>query len=93
MTMLGAARDYWFRVLGRAGAYRNVWRLSPPAVVVLAYHEKQMRKEVYHLYDLARKLRNQVNKTDSTEVLSLDMLHTTEEIEKLAKHIRDLARG
>ena len=61
--------------------------------MVLAYHQKQMKKDVYHLYDLARKLRNQVNKTDSTEVLSLDMLHTTEEIEKLAKHIRDLARG
>ena len=61
--------------------------------MVLAYHQKQMKKDVYHLYDLARKLRNQVNKTDSTEVLSLDMLHTTEEIERLAKHIRDLARG
>ena len=59
--------------------------------MVLKYHQKQLKQDVNHLYDLARKLRNQVIKTDSTEVLSLDMLHTTEKIEKLARHIRELA--
>ena len=58
---------------------------------VMKYHQKQMKEDVNNLYDLARKLRNQVNKTDSTEILSLDMLHTAEKIEKLAKHIRELA--
>jgi hypothetical protein len=66
----------------------------PPKIdprMVLKYHQQQLKQAVNNLYDLARKLRNQVNKTDSTEVLSLDMLHTTEKIEKLAKHIRELA--
>lgn len=58
---------------------------------VMEYHQKQLKKDVNHLYDLARKLRNQVNKNDPAKVLSLDMLHTTEKIEKLAKHIRQLA--
>lgn len=66
-------------------------RISPRMVMV--YHQKQLKKDVNQLYQLAGKLRKQVNKTDSTEVLSLDMLHTAEKIEKLAKHIRELARG
>lgn len=69
--------------------------MPPPPKIsprrVMEYHQKQLKEDVNHLYDLARKLRNQVNKTDPAEVLSLDMLHTAEKIEKLAKHIRQLA--
>jgi hypothetical protein len=61
--------------------------------MVLVYQQKQLKKDVGNLFDLARKLRNQVFKTDSTEVLSLDMLHTAQKIQELAKHIQDLARG
>ncbi len=61
--------------------------------MVLIYQQKQLKKDVDNLYDLARKLRTQVFKTDSTEVLSLDMLHTAQKIQNLAKHIQDLARG
>jgi hypothetical protein len=61
--------------------------------MVLVYHQKELKKDVSNLYDLARKLRTQVYKTDSTEVLSLDMLHTAQKIQNLAKHIQDLARG
>lgn len=66
-------------------------KLDPKAV--LKDDQKKMVKDVEQLYDLAVKLRKQVNKTDSSEVLSLDLIHTTEEIEKLAKQVRDLARG
>ena len=61
--------------------------------MVLVYQQKQIKKDVDNLYELARKLRTQVFKTDSTEVLSLDMLHTAQKIQSLAKHIQDLARG
>jgi hypothetical protein len=63
------------------------------AHTVLVYQQKQLKKDVTDLYDLARKLRNQVLKTDSTEVLSMNMLHTAQKIQSLAKHIQDLARG
>ncbi|MDE3136109.1 MAG: hypothetical protein KGL59_06025 [Acidobacteriota bacterium] len=61
--------------------------------MILVYQQKQLKMDVTDLYDLARKLRNQVLKTDSTEVLSVDMLHTAQKIQNLAKHIQDLARG
>ena len=69
---------------------------GPPVIdprMVLTSHQEQLKKDVRQLFDLARKLRGQVEKTDSTEVLSLNMLHTAEKIEKLAKHIQDEARS
>lgn len=60
---------------------------------MLMQKEKNIRKDVARLYDLAGKLRKQVSDTDSSEVLSVKMIRTAEEIEKLAKHIRNLARG
>jgi hypothetical protein len=66
-------------------------KLDPHAVLV--ENQKKIKKDVKQLYKLAGKLRKQVNGTDSSEILSLDMINTAEKIEKLAKHIRDLARG
>jgi hypothetical protein len=80
---------------GRQGPQGMPPMPEAPAIsprMIMIYHQKQLKKDVNTLYQLAGKLRNQVNKTDSTEVLSLHMLETAEEIEKLAKHIRDLAR-
>jgi hypothetical protein len=66
-------------------------KLDPKAI--LKEDQKDMVKDVNRLYELAGKLRKQVTKTDSSEVLSMDLIHTAEEIEKLAKHIKNLARG
>ena len=38
-------------------------------------------------------LKAEIEKTDSTAVLSLAMLKKAEEIEKLAKHIKENAKG
>lgn len=61
--------------------------------VVLEQNQKNIQKDVNQLFDLAQKLKKQVSRTDSSEVLSLDMLDTADKIEKLAKHIKDLAKG
>jgi hypothetical protein len=66
-------------------------KLHPHAV--LKQYEKEIQKDVKQLYELAGKLKKQVEKTDSSEVLSLNMIDTAGEIEKLAKHIKHLARG
>jgi hypothetical protein len=42
---------------------------------------------------LADELKKDVDATDSSNVLSLGMVHKAEEIEKLARHIASLARG
>lgn len=60
---------------------------------ILVQNQKDIRKNVDQLYDLAGKLRKQVHSTDSSEVLSLDMIQTANDIQKLAKKIVDLAKG
>jgi hypothetical protein len=60
---------------------------------MLEERQKTIKKDVEKLYDLAAQLKTEVEKTDSTTVLSLAMLKKTEEIEKLAKQIRDHAKG
>jgi hypothetical protein len=60
---------------------------------LLEERQKNIKKEVEKLYDLAAQLKTEVEKTDSTTVLSLAMLKKAEEIEKLAKHIKDHAKG
>ncbi len=56
-------------------------------------NEKDIKKKVDKLFELASELKEEVTKTDSSKVLSLAMLKKTEEIEKLAHDIRNRARG
>jgi hypothetical protein len=60
---------------------------------ILEANEKDIKKNVERLYQLAGELKAEVEKTDSVHVLSLAMLKKTEEIEKLAKEIRSRAKG
>lgn len=67
----------------------------PPGATkaVLEQHQKDIKKDVEKLYELASELKTEVEKTDATVILSMAMLKKTEEIEKLAKQIRDHAKG
>lgn len=68
----------------------------PPAIpmkTILREKQKEITKDVERLFALAKDLKAQAAKIDSTEVLSVNFLHRTEEIEKLAKKIRGLAQG
>jgi hypothetical protein len=60
---------------------------------MLEERQKNIRKNVDKLYELAAQLKAEVEKTDSTTVLSVGMLKKAEEIEKLAKQIKDHAKG
>jgi hypothetical protein len=60
---------------------------------LLEERQKNIKKDVEKLYDLAAQLKTEVEKTDSTTVLSLAMLKKADEIEKLAKQIKDHAKG
>ncbi len=61
--------------------------------VVLKANQKDLKRDVERLAELAEELKKEVEKTDSTEILSLQLVRKAEEIEKLAKHIKSLARG
>jgi len=49
---------------------------------------EQLQKDVQHLSELANELKDEVDKTDEEDVLSLSGVKKAEEIEKLAKKIQ-----
>ena len=66
---------------------------APPAKAMLKENEKDIKKDIEKLYQLASELKAEVEKTDSSQVLSLALLRKAEEIEKLAKEIKNRAKG
>ena len=52
--------------------------LKPDNKSVLEANQKEIKKNVERLYDLASELKEQVEKTDSVQVLSVAMLKKTE---------------
>jgi hypothetical protein len=72
----------------------HVPKIDPKATkVILEANQKDIKKNVEKLYDLASELKAEVEKTDSVQVLSVAMLRKTDEIEKLAREIRNRAKG
>jgi hypothetical protein len=69
--------------------------IPPPGAkkAVLEQNQKDIKKDVEKLYELASELKTEVDKTDATAVLSLAMVKKAEEIEKLARQIKDHAKG
>ena len=60
---------------------------------VLEENQKDIKKNVEKLFDLATQLKDQVEKTDSTTILSMALVKKAEEIERLARQIKDRAKG
>jgi hypothetical protein len=60
---------------------------------MLEQRQKDIKKDIEKLFDLATQLKAEVEKTDATTTLSLAMIKRAEEIEKLARQIRDNAKG
>lgn len=60
---------------------------------MLEANQKDIKKNIERLYQLASELKAEVERTDSVQVLSVVMVKKAEEIEKLAKGIRSRAIG
>jgi hypothetical protein len=60
---------------------------------MLEENQKDIKKKVEKLYDLAAELKAEVDKTDSSKVLSLNLVRKAEEIEKLARDIKNRSKG
>jgi hypothetical protein len=67
--------------------------MKSPKKIRLEENQKDIKKNIEKLFELASQLKEQVEKTDATVVLSLAMLKKTEEIERLARQIREHAKG
>ena len=61
--------------------------------IALQQNEKEFRAGVDRLYELAGELKKEVDGTPTTEVFSVRMYKRTEEIEKVAKLLKNKAKG
>ncbi len=64
-----------------------------PEKHMLEENEKDIHKKVERLYELVTELKAESDKTDSTKVLSLNLMKKAEEIEKLAHDIKIRSKG
>jgi hypothetical protein len=61
--------------------------------VQLQESQKNLRRIADRLLELAKKLKDEADKTEETSVLSLSLVHMGEEIEKFARQIKDLVQA
>jgi len=66
---------------------------KPDPKQILKQNKDQIHDDVEKLFVLASELKDEVEKTDSANVLSLAMVGKAEQVEKLARQIKNLARG
>ena len=66
---------------------------KPLSKIRLEEDQKDIKNKLEKLFDLATQLKEQVEKTDATAVLSLAMVKKAEEIERLARSIKERAKG
>jgi len=66
-------------------------RLDPKAIQ--QENQRKLRADVSRLYEMAADLKSEVEKTDATATLSISLVKKAQEIEKLAKQVRNLAKG
>jgi len=59
----------------------------------LKENQKKLRDNADHLLELAKGLKEEADKTQQADVLSLTLVKKAEEVEKLARQIKDLARA
>lgn len=55
-------------------------------------NQKEIRTDVAKLYEMVAELKEQIEKTDANSTLSLSVVNKARQIEKLAKHIKGLAK-
>ncbi len=67
--------------------------LTAPTKAMLEANAKELKKKAEKLYQLASELKDEVEKTDSAQVLSLGLVKKAEEIEKLAREIKSRSKG
>jgi hypothetical protein len=61
--------------------------------VIPPVNVKEIREEVDKMYQLVSDLKKQLETTDVSAMLSLSVVDKAKQIEKLAKHVKDQAKG
>lgn len=66
---------------------------SPDPKAVERANQIELRTDVTKLYEMVAELKDQLEKTDPNSTYSLSILKKAQQIEKLAKQIKSLAKG
>jgi len=66
---------------------------ASPTAKSLLENQKAVKRDVERLLELTTQLKSEVEKSDSTDVLSLPLVKKAEEIERLAKQIKKRAQA
>lgn len=56
-------------------------------------NQQELREDVSRLYGMVSELKEQVERTDANSMLSVSLVKKAQDIEKLAKQIKGLAKG
>ena len=67
--------------------------IKPPKADINPLNQEQIAASVEQLYKLAGELKDEVEHTNLNATFSLDFIKKTQKIEKLAKQIRERAKG
>ena len=65
----------------------------PDPKAIARANQIMIRADVTKLYEIASELKEQIDKTDAASTLSVSVVKKAQQIEKLAKQIKDLAKG
>lgn len=65
----------------------------PDPKAIKRANQKEIRTDVAKLYEMVAELKDQIDKTDAASTLSVSVVKKAQQIEKLAKQIKDLAKG
>jgi hypothetical protein len=74
------------------GPEQEAPRTLDPKAIELA-NKQELKKDVAKLFEMASELKDQIDKTDATSTLSVSVVKKAQQIEKLAKQIKNLAKG
>ena len=66
---------------------------GPDKKAIDQQNQKEIKADVTRLYEMVSELKEQIEKTDSTSILSVSVVKKAQQIEKLAKQIKDRARS
>jgi hypothetical protein len=65
----------------------------PKRSVLERQNQIQIREDVAKLYEMASELKGEIERSDASSTLSVSLVKKAQQIEKLAKEIKNLAKG
>lgn len=65
----------------------------PDPKAIARANQIEIKTDIAKLYEMVSELKEQIEKTDATATLSVSVVKKAQQIEKLAKQIKELAKG